>query len=151
MCVRVCLYAEPVSRSNYYAPSWMNIVSVVCLYTPVSPSLRRIEVSFQPWCNPYLLTGWTNCPVLNNSWYRRMPVHTCVGECAWNGGYIWHWGHPFLRTHPWWSLYALPGGVTVGDSGLCCCVPCLSSAIISPCLLILHKRSRPHSLSDYNI
>ena len=30
-----------------------------------------------------------------------------------------------------------PGGVTVGDSGLCCCIPCLSSAIISLCLLIL--------------
>ena len=26
-----------------------------------------------------------------------------------------------------------PGGVTVGDSGLCCCVPCLLSAIISLC------------------
>ena len=43
------------------------------------------------------------------------------------------------------------GGVTVGDSGLCCCVPCLSSAIISLCLLILHKHSRPHSVSDYQI
>ena len=32
-----------------------------------------------------------------------------------------------------------PGGVTVGDSGLCCCVPCLSSAIISPCLGNLSK------------
>ena len=29
-----------------------------------------------------------------------------------------------------------PGGLTVGDSGLCCCVPCLSSAIISLCLLV---------------
>ena len=29
-----------------------------------------------------------------------------------------------------------PGGVIIGDSGLCCCVPCLSSAIISLCLLI---------------
>ena len=28
-----------------------------------------------------------------------------------------------------------PGGVTVCGSGLCCCVPCLSSAIISLCLL----------------
>ena len=28
-----------------------------------------------------------------------------------------------------------PGGVTIGDSGLSCCVPCLSSAIISLCLL----------------
>ena len=40
--------------------------------------------------------------------------------------------------------------VTVGASGPCCCVPCLSSAIISLCLLILHKCSRPHSVSDYN-
>ena len=29
-----------------------------------------------------------------------------------------------------------PGRVTLGDSGLCCCVPCLPSAIISLCLLI---------------
>ena len=29
-----------------------------------------------------------------------------------------------------------PGGVTVVDSGLCCCVPCLSSAIISLCWFI---------------
>ena len=43
-----------------------------------------------------------------------------------------------------------PGGVTVGDSGLRCCVPCLSSAIISLGLFILHKRSRPRSVSDYN-
>ena len=44
----------------------------------------------------------------------------------------------------------IPGGDTVGDSGLCCCFPCLSSAIISLYLLILHKRFRPHSVSDYN-
>ena len=30
----------------------------------------------------------------------------------------------------------MPGGVTVGDLGLCCCVPCLRSAIFSVCLLI---------------
>ena len=28
-----------------------------------------------------------------------------------------------------------PGGVTVGDSGLCCCVPCLSNGFISLHLL----------------
>ena len=44
----------------------------------------------------------------------------------------------------------MPGGVAVGDSGLCRCVPCLSSAIISLCLLILQKGSRPHSVSDHN-
>ena len=44
----------------------------------------------------------------------------------------------------------MPGEVTVCDSGLCCCVPCLSSANVSLCLLILHKRSRLHSVLDYN-
>ena len=34
-------------------------------------------------------------------------------------------------------LTRLPGGVTVGDSGLRCCVPFLSSATISLCLLII--------------
>ena len=29
----------------------------------------------------------------------------------------------------------MPGGVTIGGSDLCCCVPCLSSAIISLCLV----------------
>ena len=43
-----------------------------------------------------------------------------------------------------------PGGVTISDSGLCCCVPCLLSTIISICLLILHKHPRPHSVSDYS-
>ena len=30
----------------------------------------------------------------------------------------------------------MPAGVTIRDSGLCCCVPCLMSAITSLCLLI---------------
>ena len=30
-----------------------------------------------------------------------------------------------------------PGGVTIGVSGLCCCVPFLSSAIIPLCLIAL--------------
>ena len=29
----------------------------------------------------------------------------------------------------------MPGGVTTGDSDLCCCVPCLLSTINSSCLL----------------
>ena len=32
----------------------------------------------------------------------------------------------------------MPGGVTVGDSRHCC-VPCLPSAIISLCLLFVHR------------
>ena len=55
---------------------------------------------------------------------------------------------PFSHTVSQWLIRLMmsnlrTGGVTVGDSGLCCCVPCLSSAIISLCLLILHKHSRP--------
>ena len=43
----------------------------------------------------------------------------------------------------------MPGGVTMGDSGLCCCVPCLLCTIISLGLVLLNRRSRPHSVSDY--
>ena len=42
----------------------------------------------------------------------------------------------------------MPVGVIVGDSGLCWCVPCLSSAIIYGCLMILHWRSSPHSVHE---
>ena len=34
---------------------------------------------------------------------------------------------------------------------VCCCVPCLLSAVVSLCLMILHRRSRPHSVSDESI
>ena len=47
------------------------------------------------------------------------------------------------------ELTRLPGDLTVGDSGLCCYVPCLLSTITSLCLLILHRPSRPRSVLDY--
>ena len=31
----------------------------------------------------------------------------------------------------------MPGEVTVGNPGLCCCLPCLLSAVSSLCLLTL--------------
>ena len=43
----------------------------------------------------------------------------------------------------------MPGRVTVGDSGLCYCVPCLLSTIISLYLGILRRSCRPQSVSDY--
>ena len=43
MCVCVCLYVEPVSRSKDCVRSRMKIGSVVCLYTPVSPSVPKME------------------------------------------------------------------------------------------------------------
>ena len=43
MFVCVCLYVEPVSRSKDYARSRIKFGSVVCLYTPVSPSVPKME------------------------------------------------------------------------------------------------------------
>ena len=108
----VCLYVEPISRSKDYVRSWIKTDSVVCLSTPVSPSVLGTEDVYAP---GGVLLWW----------------------CTFAGVYI-----PCVYTR-------MPGGVTVCGSGLCCCVPCLSSAIISLCLLILHDRSRPHSVSDY--
>ena len=56
-----------------------------------------------------------------------------------------------------YSSHARSSRVIVGDSGLCCCGPAFivmcdvncSNAITSHCLLILQKRSRPYSVSDY--
>ena len=47
------------------------------------------------------------CPVSNENWFCRMSVHTCAAECAWNGGFICHWGHLFLRVYFWCCLYTL--------------------------------------------
>ena len=49
-----------------------------------------------------------------------------------------HWGHPLSEDVPLEEflhrvLTRMPRGVTEGDSGLCRCLPCLSSAIISLC------------------
>ena len=54
-------------------------------------------------------------------------------------------------------IACMPGAVIVGDSGPCCCgglrsmceVNC-SRAITSKCVLTLQKRSRSHSVSDYD-
>ena len=45
-------------------------------------------------------------------------------------------------------LTRMLGGITVGDSGLCCYVPCPSSGIISLCLLIHCLRRHRKKLSD---
>ena len=52
-----------------------------------------------------------------------------------------HAGASFLEDVPlvefmYFVFTRMPGGVTVGDSGRGSCVPCLSSAIFSLCLLI---------------
>ena len=43
MCVCVCSYVEPVSRSKDYVRSLIKIGFVVCLYIPVSPSVAEME------------------------------------------------------------------------------------------------------------
>ena len=99
MCVCVCLYAEPVSRSKDHVRSRMKMGSVVCLYTPVSPSVPEMEGVYMP---------------LGASFFKDVRLVEFI--------YL-----VFTRT---------PGGFTVGDLDLCCCVPCQSSAIVSHCLPI---------------
>ena len=43
MCVCVCLYVEPVPISKDYVPPRIKIGSLVCLYTPVSPSVPEMK------------------------------------------------------------------------------------------------------------
>ena len=112
VCMCVCLYVEPVSKSKDFVRSRIKIGSVECLYTRVSPSGPEMEGIY----------------VTGVSFFEHVP----------------------LVEFKYLVFTRIPGGDTVGDSGLCCCFPCLSSAIISLYLLILHKRSRPHSVSDYN-
>ena len=101
MCVCVCLYVESVSRSEYYVRSRIKIGSVVCLYTPVSPSVPEMEDIYA------------------------------------TGGILFFFEDVSLVEFIYLVFTRTPGGVTVGDSGLCCCVLCLSSAIIPLCSLIL--------------
>ena len=60
-----------------------------------------------------------------------------------------HWfSSPKRKSHI--LVWVTVGGGTLGDLGLCCCVSCLSSTIISLHWVILHRHSRPHTVSEYN-
>ena len=96
VCVYECSNVEPVSRSTDYVRSRIQIGSVVCLYTPVSPSVPEMDGIYA------------------------------------TGGILFGGDVPFVEL-TYLVFTRTPGGVTVGDSGLCCCVPCLPSAIISLC------------------
>ena len=48
MCVVVCLYVEPVLRSKDYVQSWIKVGSVLCLYTPVPPSVHEMQDIYMP-------------------------------------------------------------------------------------------------------
>ena len=105
MCVCMCLYVEPVSRSKDYVRFRIKVGSVVCLCAPVSPNVPEMEGIYA--------TG--GILFFSFFFFEDVPLVEFI--------YL-----VFTRT---------PGGVTVGDSGLRCRVPCLSSAIISRYLLIV--------------
>ena len=46
MCVFVCLYVEPVSRSKDCVRSWIKFGSVLCLCAPVSPSVPEMGLGW---------------------------------------------------------------------------------------------------------
>ena len=76
-----------------------------------------------------------------------MPVQTYVAVCAWHGEYMLLGASSFedvpLVEFMYLVFTCMPGGVTIGDSGLLLLYELL-------CLLILHRHLRPHSVSDYN-
>ena len=72
MSVCLCLYVQPVSSSEDCVQSSVNIGSVVCLYTPVSPCVSEMEGMyvnagrggghiFLRMCSPriYWYAGWS--------------------------------------------------------------------------------------------
>ena len=79
----------------------------------------------------------------------RSATQVCTG--IQQNQFLFESGQHFFRGCAFGGVHLvytqIPGGVTIGDSGLCCCVPCPSSTIISLCLLILHKCFRPHSIT----
>ena len=80
------------------------------------------------------------------------PVSPSVPEME--GIYMFHWGASFFEDVPLVEFIYLvftctPGEVTVGNSGLRCCVPCLLSVIISLCLLIQGRIPWRHVLVSW--
>ena len=80
-----------------FVRSQIKLGSVVCLYTPVLPSVNEMEGVYA--------TG--------ASFFEDLP----------------------LVEFMYLVFTLMPGGFTVGDSGLCCRVPCLSNGFISLHLL----------------
>ena len=73
-----------------------------------------------------------------------MPVHTCVTECAWIGGYICHWGHPFSMIC---TLYLLACQMELPKAIQ---VVVLVSIVCRALLFPFVCCSRPHSVSYLN-
>ena len=62
-----------------------------------------------------------------------MCVYTAVPPSVPEVEDVRRWGSSFFKDVPWDEfmypvLTCMSGGVTMGDSGLCCCVPCVLSA-----------------------
>ena len=76
MCV---LYVEPVSRSKDYVRSRIHIGSVVCLYTPVSPSATEMEDIYVTFVEDVPLVEFIYLVFTRTPGYRRRfgPLLLC--------------------------------------------------------------------------
>ena len=82
---------------------------------------------------------------VNNSALQTMDTITETwipyGNCTWHTSKCRvYFNSTKVTSSIWWGFMypaftSMPGGVTEGDSGLCCCVPWLLSAINSLCWL----------------
>ena len=117
------------------------------------------ELSFVSSWRPYRSKDWTELNWTTMFWASMILCCWCCSQgktwslqqhLLWEcyvlfQGYFWRWY--MWRHHSFTSLEDvplmefiylvfshMPGGVTVGDSGLCCCVPCLFLAPdVIPC------------------
>ena len=83
----------------------------------------------------------------------KTPVSPSVPERGGGGEVYTPLGASFFEVVPLVEFMYLgftrtPGGVTVGDSGLCGCVPCLSSAVISLRLSNENTSAKARSQAD---
>ena len=82
MCVFLCLYVEPVSRSKDNARSWIKIGSVLYLCTPVSASVPEMTGIYATGGHPFLrmYLWWSLC---------SLYLHSCEVLCFYDPTLPW--------------------------------------------------------------
>ena len=121
MCVYVCLYVEPVSRSSEYVRYWIKTGSVVCLYTPVSPSALEIGGYICHWGHPFweCTFGGVYLPCIY--WHARWSYRRRCGSlwlCSlFVEGYYFPLFVDFSLSSPQNTYWVIPEVVNCGRRG----------------------------------
>ena len=91
-CCAPCLSSAVISLCKLYTGALgLTLFQMTIVHSEADMSMCRCVFIYM--LSQFGILG--PCPVFNTTWFCRMPVHVSVAECAWNEGYIGHWGHPF--------------------------------------------------------